>query len=75
MSRLVGRRKRGELSPARRPPVVAHNFRRAVAQVKADWRRRRRIYRPWVPNPGEHRVNRLRPGGKVGDVLHSAGLE
>lgn len=32
------------------------NFRRAVAQLKADWRRRRRIYRPWVPNPGEHLV-------------------
>jgi hypothetical protein len=32
----------------------ARNFRRAVAQAKIDWRRRRRIYRPWVPVPGQH---------------------
>lgn len=31
-------------------------FRRAVAEVKVVWRRARRIYRPWVPNPGEHLV-------------------
>ena len=34
----------------------ARNFRRAVAEAKAAWRRQRRIYRPWVPAPGEHLV-------------------
>lgn len=34
----------------------ARNFRRAVAQVKGSWRRQRRIYRPWVPQAGEHLV-------------------
>jgi len=34
----------------------ARNFRRAVAAAKADWRRTRRSYRPWVPNPGQHLV-------------------
>jgi len=34
----------------------ARNFRRAVAVVKAQWRQRRRVYRPWVPSPGEHVV-------------------
>ncbi len=34
----------------------ARNFRRAVAQAKATWRRKRRIYRPWQPSPGEHLV-------------------
>ena len=32
------------------------NFRRAVADVKAGWKRQRRTYRPWVPVPGEHLV-------------------
>ncbi len=32
------------------------NLRRAVARAKAEWRRRRRIYRPWQPAPGEHLV-------------------
>jgi transposase len=32
------------------------NFRRAVAALKAVWRRQRRTYRPWVPVPGEHLV-------------------
>lgn len=32
------------------------NLRRAVARAKADWRRRRRVYRPWQPLPGEHLV-------------------
>lgn len=32
------------------------NLRRMVARVKADWRRRRRMYRPWQPLPGEHLV-------------------
>lgn len=34
----------------------ARNFRRAVADAKKTWARRRRIYRPWVPVPGEHLV-------------------
>ena len=34
----------------------ARTFRRAVAEVKAAWRKERRIYRPWIPNPGEHLV-------------------
>lgn len=34
----------------------ARNFRRAVARAKAEWRRRRRVFRPWVPKPGEHLV-------------------
>ena len=34
----------------------ARNFRRAVAVAKAVWRRTRRSYRPWVPNPGQHLV-------------------
>jgi transposase len=34
----------------------ARNFRRAVAEAKAQWRRRRRTYRPWLPVPGEHLV-------------------
>lgn len=32
------------------------NFRRAVAKAKQQWSRQRRIYRPWVPVPGEHLV-------------------
>ncbi len=34
----------------------ARNFRRAVAQAKAQWKTQRRIYRPWVPTPGEYLV-------------------
>jgi hypothetical protein len=34
----------------------ARNFRRAVAEAKKRWQRQRRIYRPWVPVPGEHLV-------------------
>lgn len=34
----------------------ARNFRRAVAEAKRAWRRRRRTYRPWQPIPGEHLV-------------------
>ncbi len=34
----------------------ARNFRRAVAKVKAQWQQKRRIFRPWVPNPGQHLV-------------------
>jgi len=34
----------------------ARNLRRAVASAKASWRRRRRVFRPWVPKAGEHLV-------------------
>lgn len=34
----------------------ARHLRRAVAHVKADRRRQRRVYRPWVPTIGEHLV-------------------
>lgn len=34
----------------------ARNLRRAVAAAKAAWRRRRRVFRPWVPRAGEHLV-------------------
>src|SRR5260370_42060070 len=34
----------------------ARNFRRAVAKVKGEWRQKRRLYRPWVPTPGQHLV-------------------
>lgn len=34
----------------------ARNFRRAVAEAKAAWRGQRRVFRPWVPTPGEHLV-------------------
>ncbi len=32
----------------------ARNFRRLVHERKDDWRQRRRVYRPWLPTPGEH---------------------
>ena len=32
------------------------NLRRVVAVAKADWRNKRRTYRPWVTVPGEHLV-------------------
>ena len=32
------------------------NFRRAVSKVKAEWRQKRRIFRPWVPTPGQYLV-------------------
>lgn len=32
------------------------NLRRAVALAKAGWRKERRVYRPWVPVPGEYLV-------------------
>ena len=34
----------------------ARHLRRAVASAKAAWRKERRVYRPWVPVPGEHLV-------------------
>jgi transposase len=32
----------------------ARNFRRAVAEAKAGWKKQRRSYRPWVPVPGQY---------------------
>jgi transposase len=32
----------------------ARTFRRAVAVQKVLWRKHRRVYRPWVPEPGQH---------------------
>jgi transposase len=32
------------------------HFSRAVAEAKAAWRHKRRVYRPWQPVPGEHLV-------------------
>jgi hypothetical protein len=34
----------------------ARNFRHLVHAEKEAWRRRRRVYRPWLPTPGEHLV-------------------
>jgi transposase len=54
----------GRISAKRLLPVAqaagytgsARNFRRAVAEAKARWRRQRRVFRPWLPTPGEHLV-------------------
>ncbi len=54
----------GRISAKRLLPIAqaagyrgsARNFRRAVADAKASWRRQRRVFRPWVPTPGEHLV-------------------
>lgn len=32
------------------------NFRRLVAEVKAQWRRTGRVFRPWVHSPGQHLI-------------------
>src|SRR5439155_16830909 len=32
------------------------NLQRAVMAAKAAWKHQRRVYRPWVPTPGEHLV-------------------
>ena len=34
----------------------ARTFRRAVAAQKVLWRKHRRVYRPWVPEPGQQRM-------------------
>jgi transposase len=55
---------RGRISAKRLLPIVraagyagsGRNFRRLVAEVKADWRRQHRVFRPWVHAPGEHLV-------------------
>ena len=54
----------GRISAKRLLPVAqaagyrgsARNLRRAVADAKSRWRRDRRVFRPWVPTPGEHLV-------------------
>ncbi|MET0729181.1 MAG: IS21 family transposase [Acidimicrobiales bacterium] len=54
----------GRISAKRLLPIArgagytgsARNFRRAVAEAKGLWRRQRRVFRPWVPIPGEHLV-------------------
>jgi transposase len=58
------RRTDGRISAKRLLPAAraagykgsARNLRRAVAKVKAEWRQKRRIFRPWVPSPGQHLV-------------------
>lgn len=35
-------------------PGSARSFRRAVAEAKAAWCARRRVFRPWLPSPGGH---------------------
>jgi hypothetical protein len=52
----------GRISAKRLLPIVhaagytgsARNLRRAVASAKAERKRKRRTYRPWLPTPGEH---------------------
>lgn len=54
----------GRISAKRLLPIAraagyvgsARNFRRAVALEKTRWRRERRVFRPWLPTPGEHVV-------------------
>lgn len=54
----------GRISAKRLLPIAraagyagsARNFRRAVALEKTRWRRQRRVFRPWLPTPGEHVV-------------------
>lgn len=54
----------GRISAKRLLPVARaagytgspRNFRRAVAKMKSDWKQKRRMYRPWVPAPGQHLV-------------------
>jgi transposase len=58
------RRTDGRISAKRLMPAAraagymgsARNLRRAVAKAKAEWRQKRRIFRPWVPSPGQHLV-------------------
>ncbi|HXF37907.1 MAG TPA: hypothetical protein VNO17_12125 [Actinomycetota bacterium] len=67
MEGLIARRVRdtkGRISAERLLPEAraagyagsARNLRRAVARAKAEYRRKRRTYRPWVPSPGQHLV-------------------
>ena len=55
---------RGRITAKRLLPVARaagyegsdRNFRRLVAEVKSDWGKTRRVFRPWVHSPGEHLV-------------------
>jgi hypothetical protein len=55
------RKTRGRITAKRLLPVARaagyagsdRNFRRVVADAKAAWRRKGRLYRPWRPGPGE----------------------
>jgi transposase len=55
---------RGRITAKRLLPVARaagyggsdRNFRRLVAEVKSDWRRTGRVFRPWVHSPGQHLV-------------------
>ena len=64
VSDLIARRMRqtdGRISAKRLLPVARaagyggslRNLQRAVKASKAAWKQRRRVYRPWVPTPGE----------------------
>jgi hypothetical protein len=52
----------GRITAKRLLPIVraagytgsARTLRRAVAVQKARWKRLRRVYRPWTPEPGQH---------------------
>jgi transposase len=52
----------GRITAKRLLPVVraagyagsARTLRRAVAVQKGKWRKARRVYRPWIPEPGQH---------------------
>jgi len=54
----------GRISAKRLLPVAQaagysgslRNLQRAVMSAKAAWKQTRRVYRPWVPTPGEHLV-------------------
>jgi len=54
----------GRISAKRLLPVVRaavftgsdRSLRRAVHEAKARWRRRRRVFRPWVTEPGQHLI-------------------
>jgi transposase len=55
---------KGRISAKRLLPIARaegyegsdRNFRRLVAEVKSDWRRQARVFRPWIHSPGEHLV-------------------
>jgi transposase len=52
----------GRITAKRLLPIVraagytgsARTLRRAVAVAKARWKKARRVYRPWTPEPGQH---------------------
>jgi transposase len=57
MASTDGRISAKRLLPAARTAGYSgsdRNFRRLVAEERARWKTRRRVFRPWVPVPGEH---------------------